>query len=96
MKQGVNQTNTFVFPHGTLQVGQTEPAGADILVDNKDSSYIYSGWLYEFILSKEEGLDFLCLNGVRRRKLDMDKRDEPEIERGVVQEFRLQRCDFPG
>ena len=47
----------------------------DVLVDNIDGSYIYSGWLYEFILSREEGLDFLCLNGVRRRKLSMDKPD---------------------
>lgn len=53
----------------------------DVLVDNKEGSYIYSGWLYEFILSKEEGLDFLCLNGVRRRKLSMDKITEPEASK---------------
>lgn len=29
--------------------------------------------LYEFILSKDEGLSFLCLNGVRRRKLQDDR-----------------------
>ncbi len=48
----------------------------DVLVDNKDGSYIYSGWLSEFILSKEEGLDFLCMNGVRRRRLDKDQPEE--------------------
>ena len=48
----------------------------DVLVDNKDGSYIYSGWLFEFILSKEEGLDFLCLNGARRRRMDKDQPEE--------------------
>ncbi len=58
---------------------ETDNVWLDILVDNKDGSFIYSGWLYEFILSKEEGLDFLCLNGVRRRKLDKDEREEPTL-----------------
>ena len=51
----------------------------DILVDSKEGSFLYSGWLYEFILSKEEGLEFLCLNGVRRRKLAMDKSEDQAI-----------------
>lgn len=45
----------------------------DILVENSDHSLIYSGFLFEFILSKEEGLDRLYLSGVRRRKFAADK-----------------------
>ena len=45
----------------------------DILVENKEHSLIYSGFLFEFILSKEEGLDRLYLSGVRRRKFTDDK-----------------------
>ena len=61
---------------GKKYFNETDNVWLDILVDNNDGSFIYSGWLYEFILSKEEGLDFLCLNGVRRRKLSMDKIEE--------------------
>ncbi len=45
----------------------------DILVENSEHSFIYSGFLFEFILSKEEGLDRLYLSGVRRRKFEADK-----------------------
>lgn len=65
-----------VDENGKRFFNATDNVWLDILVDNKDGSFIYSGWLYEFILSKEEGLYFLCLNGVRRRKLAMDKKDE--------------------
>lgn len=66
---------------------ETDNVWLDILVDNKDGSYIYGGWLFEFILSKEEGLDFLCLNGVRRRKLDMDKRNEVQKKKDSFEEL---------
>lgn len=45
----------------------------DILVENSEHPLIYSGFLFEFILSKEEGLDRLYLSGVRRRKFTADK-----------------------
>jgi hypothetical protein len=71
---------------GRKYFNETDNVWLDILVDNNDGSFIYSGWLYEFILSREEGLNFLCLNGVRRRKLAMDKIDEPSQKRTTTSE----------
>lgn len=52
----------------------------DVLVESKESSLIYSGFLYEFILSREEGLDRIYLSGVRRRKLSDDTQETKESE----------------
>jgi hypothetical protein len=87
---------------GKKSFRETDNVWLDILVDNQDGSYIYSGWLYEFILSKEEGLDFLCLNSVRRRRLDKDEREEtpatnkPSFEKALEesQEINISYDDY--
>ncbi len=44
----------------------------DVLVENKEASYIYSGFLYEYVLGKDDSLSRLYLTAVRRRKLEDD------------------------
>jgi hypothetical protein len=45
----------------------------DILVENKDAAYIYSGMLREFVLSENDKLERVYLTGVMRRKLESDR-----------------------
>jgi hypothetical protein len=44
----------------------------DVLVENKNGSYIYSGFLNEYVLAKDDTLSRIYLTAVRRRKLEDD------------------------
>lgn len=45
----------------------------DVLVENKNGAYIYSGFLNEYVLSKDDTLSRIYLTAVRRRKLESDQ-----------------------
>ena len=45
----------------------------DVMVENKEGSYIYSGFLNEYVLGKDESLSRLYLTAVRRRALTADR-----------------------
>jgi hypothetical protein len=44
----------------------------DVLVENKNGSYIYSGFLNEYVLAKDDTLSRIYLTAVRRRRLEDD------------------------
>lgn len=44
----------------------------DVVTINKDDAYIYSGFLKEYYLTKDDGLDRIYLTNVQRRKLSED------------------------
>jgi len=73
-------------PEMDLQVKDIYYVLANILVDTKNESYMYTGILTDFILSKDEGLDRIYLTGTRCRKFNGDtkmpaKEEEfPKIE----------------
>ena len=50
----------------------------DVIVETKEGSYIYSGVIDDFFLTKEEGLDRIYLKNVRRRRLTNEPNDLPE------------------
>jgi hypothetical protein len=47
----------------------------DVIVETKEGSYIYSGIIDDFFLSKDEGLDRIYLKNVRRRRLTNEPND---------------------
>ncbi len=47
----------------------------DVIVETKEGSYIYSGVIDDFFLTKEEGLDRIYLKNVRRRRLTNEPND---------------------
>jgi hypothetical protein len=51
----------------------------DVIVETKEGSYIYSGIIDDFFLSKDEGLDRIYLKNVRRRKLTNEPNDNLEL-----------------
>lgn len=53
----------------------------DALVESKEESYLYSGFLKDYVVDKDEKLDRIYLAGVRRRKLKDDLKSLPEIKK---------------
>lgn len=45
----------------------------DVLVEGKAGEIIYSGFLEQYVLSKEDGLDRIYLTGVRRRRFTKEE-----------------------
>jgi hypothetical protein len=68
----------------------------DVVVELKEGSYIYSGILQEYYLSKEEGLDRICLSNVYRRKLGDDKDITEKSEESLEKEFDKRYYNMPG
>jgi hypothetical protein len=60
------------FPGYEGQTSDIAFVWVDVVLETRDSSYIYSGIVQEFFLSKDEGLDRIYLINVRRRKLSDD------------------------
>ena len=60
------------FPGYEGQTSDIAFVWLDVVLETRDSSYIYSGIVQEFFLSKDEGLDRIYLINVRRRKLSDD------------------------
>lgn len=67
------------FPGRPGQASAVSLIFVDALVEVKDGSYLYSGLLEEFFLSKD-GLDRICLSQVYRRKLSDDASDRVPSE----------------
>lgn len=54
----------------------------DVVVETKEGSYIYSGIIDDFFMTKDDGIDRFHLKNVRRRKLSDDlptSRDEAQL-----------------
>ena len=47
----------------------------DVMLESKEGTFIYSGILKDFFLSKDEGLDRIYLTNVRRRRMSDDLAD---------------------
>ncbi len=60
------------FPGYEGQTSDIAFVWLDVVLETRDSSFIYSGIVQEFFLSKDEGLDRIYLINVRRRKLSDD------------------------
>jgi hypothetical protein len=68
----------------------------DVIVETKEGSYIYSGVIDDFFLTKEEGLDRIYLKNVRRRRLTNEPNEHLEIaESEAVQTIDLDQIDEP-
>lgn len=60
------------FPGHEGDAGSVNNVWVDVITINKDDAYIYSGFLKEYYLTKDDGLDRIYLSNVRRRKLVQD------------------------
>lgn len=55
----------------------------DVVTINKDDAYIYSGFLKEYYLTKDDGLDRIYLTNVQRRKLSEDSINNNDVKSGA-------------
>lgn len=80
------------------QPGESRDVGdvwVDALVNVKDEgSYLYSGYLKQYILSPEDGLDRICLTHVQRRKLTDNVYSEIEAAEDVDGIFEISYEDL--
>lgn len=67
----------------------------DLVVEGKEHTYLYTGLLAEFYLSKDQGLDRLCLQEVYRRTLISD-RPQQDIEGIPTQQLDNRYYRMPG
>jgi len=63
---------------GRGQVSEVDYVNIDILLDTYDGTYIYSGALSNYYMSKGNKLDKLILSNTYRRKLQDDRRESEE------------------
>ena len=59
-------------PGNPEEVQEIDYVWIDLMLESKEGTFIYSGILKDFFLSKEEGLDRIYLTNVRRRKMSDD------------------------
>ena len=72
---------------------------ADALVETKEGSYLYSGLVKDFFLSKDNGLDRIYFEEIFRRKLESDLTDQsdPKVQNEKVEKWLDSRYyEMPG
>jgi hypothetical protein len=68
------------FPGHQGEAKNVDNVWVDVITINKDDAYIYSGFLKEYVLTKDDGLDRIYLTNVQRRKLKHDDGQEEEVD----------------
>lgn len=73
------------FPRVSGKVEEVSFRYVDALVETGDGPVIYMGILSDYVLSKDGGIDRICLSKVRRRKLSDDPSSEAKIDSQNIQ-----------
>lgn len=72
------------YPHVPGRQGDIVERWLDVLVSTGEGSYLYSGMLRDYVITRDETLDRIYLLFVRRRKLSNDRKDgENDLLAGV-------------
>ncbi len=61
---------------------------ADLLVETKEGSYLYSGLVKDFFLSKDNGLDRIYFEQIFRRRLESDLTNQPDL---TIQDEKVEK-----
>ena len=68
------------FPGHAGDSKNVDNVWVDVVTINKDDTYLYSGLLKEYVLTKDDGLDRIYLTNVQRRKLVVEQPVEESEE----------------
>lgn len=74
------------FPGHQGEAENVDNVWVDVVTISKDDAYIYSGFLKEYVLTKDDGLDRIYLTNVQRRKLSNDGRITYEKDESIFGE----------
>jgi hypothetical protein len=88
------------FQGNDQDVSEIDYVWVDVMLESKEGTFIYSGILKDFFLSKDEGLDRIYLTNVRRRKMSddavTDNINETEDESDTLLELDKRYYYMPG